>query len=60
MKTPLEMAALRFRIAVQQALAAGVGSAQLQILLLEECVNEVDFAGVYYALNFSQKGEPAR
>lgn len=43
MKTPLEMAQLRFRIAVQKALSAGVGSAQLQTLLLEECVNEVDY-----------------
>lgn len=43
MKTPLEMAQLRFRIAVQQALTAGVGAEQLRIIADEECANEVDY-----------------
>lgn len=49
MKTPLEMAQLRFRIAVQQALSSGVGAEQLRIITDEECRNEVDYAMGYPA-----------
>lgn len=32
--------------AVRQALSEGLGSAQIQAITTEECINEVDYAGL--------------
>lgn len=43
MKTKLDMAETRLRRAIQEALNDRLGSAHIQAVVAEECVNAVDY-----------------